>query len=202
MTPRADQSYLRAMADLPDGWQLLEAYVAGIKAERDQAEAIARAVIAKVGPLEQRAADLVAQLNHEVEVRRSQKREMQAEIDAARTEAAQAKAALTDWPDAPLPVETSATEAKPRKTVKLDLRNAPSAAEGYSEVRPVSAPSPLDPTNWRPLDDAARDGKSVLVRDADSFAMAKWDGERFVYPLSGRPIDIEPTAYLVGGHRG
>lgn len=148
MTPRADQSYLRAMADLPDGWQLLEAYVAGIKAERDQAEAIARAVIAKVGPLEQRAADLVAQLNHEVEVRRSQKREMQAEIDAARTEAAQAKAALTDWPDAPLPVETSATEAKPRKTVKLDLRNAPSAAES-TPARKSNPPLPPLPFEKR-----------------------------------------------------
>lgn len=62
--------------------------------------------------------------------------------------------------------------------------------------------SPLDPKSWRPLDDAARDGKSVLVRDAESFAMAKWDGERFVYALSTVPLDIEPTAYLVGGHRG
>lgn len=66
----------------------------------------------------------------------------------------------------------------------------------------MSPPSPLDPENWRALDDAARDGRSVLVKDADSFAMAKWDGERFVYALSHVPIDIEPTEYLVGGHRG
>ena len=66
----------------------------------------------------------------------------------------------------------------------------------------MSPRSPLDPENWRALDDAARDGKSVLVKAGVSFAMAKWDGTRFVYPLSDRPIDIEPTEYLVGGHRG
>ena len=49
---------------------------------------------------------------------------------------------------------------------------------------------------WRPIDDAARDGSSRLVRRDNDMAVARFDGERFVFPAtSGRPLDFEPTEY-------
>lgn len=55
---------------------------------------------------------------------------------------------------------------------------------------------PLDPANWHPIDDYARDGLCQCLRSGDDFALARWDGARFVYPAtSGLPLDFAPTHY-------
>ena len=52
------------------------------------------------------------------------------------------------------------------------------------------------PLDWRPIDDGARDGTSVLLRRGQSMALGRWDGARWVYPAtSGMPVDFEPTGY-------
>jgi len=49
---------------------------------------------------------------------------------------------------------------------------------------------------WRPIDDCARDGASVLLRRGREMALGRWDGRRFVYPATGgRAVDFEPTGY-------
>lgn len=49
---------------------------------------------------------------------------------------------------------------------------------------------------FRPIDDAARSGRSFLLRAGNDLALGKWDGTRFVYPASrGVPVDFEPAAY-------
>lgn len=49
---------------------------------------------------------------------------------------------------------------------------------------------------WRSVDDAARDGRSRLMRRDNDMAVARFDGERFVFPAtSGMPLDFEPTEY-------
>ena len=40
------------------------------------------------------------------------------------------------------------------------------------------------------------DGRSRLMRRDNDMAVARWDGERFVFPAtSGMPLDFEPTEY-------
>jgi len=49
---------------------------------------------------------------------------------------------------------------------------------------------------WRPLDAAARSGRSFLVRQGPMMALARWSDDAWVYPASGdRPIDFTPEAY-------
>ncbi|MGE0773550.1 MAG: hypothetical protein AB7L36_00705 [Sphingomonadaceae bacterium] len=56
-----------------------------------------------------------------------------------------------------------------------------------------------DPLNWLPLDDAARSGRSVLLRGAEGqMALARWNGEGFTYPATWQqPIGFTPVAYYV-----
>lgn len=54
----------------------------------------------------------------------------------------------------------------------------------------------------RPLDDTARDGGCWLVCDADRFAVARFTSEGWVFPMSGRPIEFEPTRYHFPGGTG
>lgn len=50
--------------------------------------------------------------------------------------------------------------------------------------------------DWRPIDDGARGGASVLLRRGRDMALGRWDGARFVYPATGgRAVDFEPTGY-------
>lgn len=65
----------------------------------------------------------------------------------------------------------------------------------------MSAPGPLDARNWRPLDAGALSGGFQMVADAHLFAVARWDGARFVFS-SGVPIGIEPTRYYAPGRAG
>ena len=46
---------------------------------------------------------------------------------------------------------------------------------------------------FAPLDARARDGLSHIVRDARSFAIARWDGARWVHPCTTTPLDFYPT---------
>jgi len=49
---------------------------------------------------------------------------------------------------------------------------------------------------WRPIDDAARHGDSLLVKADAVMALVRWNGDAWVYPASGdRPIDFTPEAY-------
>lgn len=50
--------------------------------------------------------------------------------------------------------------------------------------------------NWLPIDDAARAGRSVLLRARQKMALGRWNGEAFVYPATaGMRVDFEPVAY-------
>lgn len=52
------------------------------------------------------------------------------------------------------------------------------------------------PLEFRPIDDGARSGRSVLVRGGGQFALGRWNGVAFVYPATaGRAVEFEPTAY-------
>lgn len=48
--------------------------------------------------------------------------------------------------------------------------------------------------NLTPLDEVARDGRFHLVSDGETFSLARWDGQAFVFG-SGHPIVIEATHY-------
>lgn len=54
----------------------------------------------------------------------------------------------------------------------------------------------MNTLQFRPLDDAARSGRSFLLRAGDDLALGKWDGQKFVYPATrGVVVDFEPTTY-------
>lgn len=46
-----------------------------------------------------------------------------------------------------------------------------------------------------PLDARARDGASHLVSDGQTCALVRWDGSRFIFPLSRLPLDFQPTEF-------
>lgn len=49
---------------------------------------------------------------------------------------------------------------------------------------------------FRPIDDGARSGRSVLLRKGEDFALGFWNGAAFVYPAAaGRAVDFNPTSY-------
>lgn len=49
---------------------------------------------------------------------------------------------------------------------------------------------------WKPIDAAARDGRSVLLKRGNAMALGMWNGEAFVYPATaGMRVDFEPTSY-------
>lgn len=53
-----------------------------------------------------------------------------------------------------------------------------------------------DQIEFRPLDDAALNGRSFLVRQGGEMAVGRWTGAAWVYPATGgRPLDITPEAY-------
>jgi len=78
-----DRAYIGGILDLPDGAERLERWIRALIEERDTAERIAKACIKEVEPLRQRRDELLAVLAHETQVRRDQRIELQAEIDAA-----------------------------------------------------------------------------------------------------------------------
>ena len=47
----------------------------------------------------------------------------------------------------------------------------------------------------RKIDATARDGSCWLVCNATRFALGKWTGDQWVFPMSGQPIGFEPTLY-------
>ena len=49
----------------------------------------------------------------------------------------------------------------------------------------------------RPIDDEARNGSSRLLSDGVTLAIGRWDGARWVYPMTSRPLDITPTEVLL-----
>lgn len=50
--------------------------------------------------------------------------------------------------------------------------------------------------DFRPIDDAARDGRSVLVRFGSRMALGRWNGAAWVYPATGNmPVEFEPASY-------
>lgn len=50
--------------------------------------------------------------------------------------------------------------------------------------------------DFRPIDDGARAGRSVLLRAGNCMALGRWNGEAFVYPATGGiRVDFEPVAY-------
>lgn len=52
------------------------------------------------------------------------------------------------------------------------------------------------PFELRPLDDAVRDGSSCMVSDGQQFAVARWDGEGWVFPAAGgMQLDFVPVGY-------
>lgn len=52
------------------------------------------------------------------------------------------------------------------------------------------------PITWRPVDDGARAGRSVLLRCGGQMALGRWDGRAWVYPAtSGMELGFEPTSY-------
>lgn len=53
-----------------------------------------------------------------------------------------------------------------------------------------------------PLEDADRDGRNVLVRDADNFAIAKYTRIGWVYSGSHRVLDFTPTHAYDPARRG
>jgi hypothetical protein len=58
----------------------------------------------------------------------------------------------------------------------------------------------LDPFDWLPIDDAARDGRPKLVRLGPRRASGRWNADdgRWEFPLSGaaaRPLPFTPDEY-------
>lgn len=45
----------------------------------------------------------------------------------------------------------------------------------------MPARAPAKPLPMRPIDDAARDGRFQIVSDGAQFAVARWNGEAFVF---------------------
>lgn len=79
-----DEAYLRQIAALPDGFTRLLRMQCELLERAETAESIAKACIREIEPLRRQRDDLRAALNHEVQVRRDQRVELQAEIDALR----------------------------------------------------------------------------------------------------------------------
>lgn len=62
----------------------------------------------------------------------------------------------------------------------------------------MSARHHYDMLPWTPIDDVARDGRCQLVRQGNNMAVARWNGDAFVFPATGnRPLDFEPSHYYV-----
>lgn len=56
--------------------------------------------------------------------------------------------------------------------------------------------------DFRPIDDRARDGTSMLLRAGNRMALGRWNGAAWVYPAtSGRPVEFEPVSYYDPAHR-
>lgn len=50
--------------------------------------------------------------------------------------------------------------------------------------------------DFRPIDDGARAGTSVLLRAGSRMALGRWNGAAWVYPATGdMPVEFEPVAY-------
>lgn len=81
-----DERYVQAIIDLPDGARRITEWVHGLIGERDTADAVAKACVDQIAPLKRQCADVRSALNHEIQVRRDQRIELQAEIDAAYAE--------------------------------------------------------------------------------------------------------------------
>lgn len=93
-----DQGYLRAMVALPDGYERLERWVHSLIAERETAEAIAKACVRDIQPLRRQVEHLQAANSQLVLDRRDLRTEMQAEIDAAFAE-------LDQWREGARPLQ-------------------------------------------------------------------------------------------------
>ncbi len=65
-------------------------------------------------------------------------------------------------------------------------KRAVSAAVRWQPIERQSPDSACEPFN----------GRCYLVRAGDDMAVARFDGERFVFPASsGIPLDFEPTEF-------
>lgn len=50
--------------------------------------------------------------------------------------------------------------------------------------------------DFRPIDEGARAGTSMLLRAGNRMALGRWNGTAWVYPAtSGRAIEFEPVSY-------
>lgn len=50
--------------------------------------------------------------------------------------------------------------------------------------------------DFRPIDDGARAGTSVLLRAGNRMALGRWNGAAWVYPAtSGREVEFKPVSY-------
>jgi len=83
-----------------------------------------------------------------------------------------------------------------------DRSKAPSVWQltrsGDIMISAMKNPTPRrSPRRARPVDDAARDGRAQVLSDGKTFEMGRWDGERWVYPLTTTPIAIEPAEVLL-----
>lgn len=56
--------------------------------------------------------------------------------------------------------------------------------------------APAKPLPMRPIDDDARDGRFQIVSDGEQFAVARWNGEAFVFAGAGAAdIGFCPIGY-------
>jgi hypothetical protein len=45
----------------------------------------------------------------------------------------------------------------------------------------------------QPINATARNGRTQILSDGTTVTVGRWDGAGWVYPLSRRPLEIEPT---------